>query len=146
MQAGDIVARYRNVISGIYKQYLAETTPEDHDEIAQGMQEIRRGTRWYQLATDEQVREIWATVRGSTVLLDYVITGTAQFKLLSQDHDQQWKTMIGQVVNSLKWVSTDPFVDVSLKERAPEGEWLQGVFEKTDWLIFLYLHTTVPQK
>lgn len=146
MQSGAVVEHYRKVIGSIYHRYRSELTPEKGDELAGGILEICQGSRWYQLASDDQIQAIWAQVRNNEVILDYVMAGSAQFKMLACDNDMQWKNAVAQLVASLAWIATDPFIDDSLKERAPEREWLNQVFSDCHWLTFLYLHSTIAQK
>lgn len=148
MRPSEIIERYLLLIAQIRQKYLAELPVEKAEAFEKSLFDLRLGVRWYQIAAEEQIHTLWKQVREAepeSVLLDYVVMGTAELNLRAHDNDSEWRNVLEQLVQSLVWVTKDPYVDDAITERGPDGEWLKKTFEGSPWLVFLYLHRFVNQ-
>jgi len=132
--------------TGQYRDnYLAEMTDEKKKDLIKALFELRVSIRWYQLTSNEQIKQLWDKVRANVELTDYVIRGTSAMIMRFHDSQQQWSNLIGQMAEAICWVTSDTKIGKEVTERAPQMESFKASINSSPWLFFLYMETLTPQ-
>lgn len=136
---------YRGYVENAFLVLTAELAAEKLDELNKAILQLRRGTRWNMLNSEELIVELWEYIRSDEILNDFIIDGTSHFILQSGPNSVGYGTLVSQCARSLAWLSTTSIVDESITERAGTYEWFHACFEQSPWFLFSYLLSSVTQ-
>jgi hypothetical protein len=129
----------QNTISDILRMLLSELDLSRSDALAVAVFKASTGPRWHLQNTAEDLDILWAGIRGSEDLTDFVIRGTSLFLMYEGNVDK----LIETVSAGLGWVSSAAIVDSAITDRSGTKQWFEAVFKQSPWLLFLYMLSTI---
>lgn len=132
------------------------TNPQVHADIEIFISELRQ-ICWPLVATENQVADLWDKVMPGVVvdpdqplneapvdktnqdIVDFVLNGTAYLFSKTAFQSGHYGNFLSMIVSNMTWVSRAYVMDEITQSRAATSDFLFKVFEKTPWLVFMYV-------
>lgn len=123
------------------KQFLEEE--EISFKIIETLLQLRYDVRYYVLCTDEQVRELWETLRANEPFTDFLLSLKSEFiARIGRLEATKLSEYLSEGVSRTAYDET--LIDEDTFSRFPSATWIDRVIKKNDWLLVLFLLDCLP--